>query len=44
VAQRELLIEMGCDQIQGWLISKALPAVELLRCFQDKTLFLQAPL
>jgi diguanylate cyclase (GGDEF)-like protein len=44
VAQRELLIEMGCDQIQGWLISKALPAGELMRCFQDKTLFLQAPL
>ncbi|HEV7833092.1 MAG TPA: sensor domain-containing phosphodiesterase [Caballeronia sp.] len=43
-AQRELLIEMGCDQIQGWLISKALPAGDLMRCFQDKTLFLQAPL
>ena len=43
-AQRHLLIEMGCDQIQGWLISKALPAGELMRCFQDKTLFLQAPL
>ena len=42
-AQRELLIEMGCDQIQGWLISKALPAGDLMRCFQDKTLFLQAP-
>jgi len=43
-AQRDLLIEMGCDQIQGWLICKALPAGELMRCFQDKTLFLQAPL
>ena len=43
-AQRNLLIEMGCDQIQGWLICKALPATELKRCFEDKTLFLQAPL
>ena len=43
-AQRDLLIEMGCDQIQGWLISKALPATELKRCFEDKTLFLQASL
>jgi len=42
--QRNLLIEMGCDQIQGWLISKALPATELKRCFEDKTLFLQASL
>jgi diguanylate cyclase (GGDEF)-like protein len=43
-AQRNLLIEMGCDQIQGWLISKALPATELKRRFEDKTLFLQASL
>jgi diguanylate cyclase (GGDEF)-like protein len=43
-AQRDLLIEMGCDQIQGWLICKALPATELKRCFEDKTLFLQSPL
>jgi diguanylate cyclase len=43
-AQRELLIEMGCDQIQGWLICKALPAADLKRCFEDKTLFLQTPL
>jgi diguanylate cyclase (GGDEF)-like protein len=43
-AQRDLLIEMGCDQIQGWLICKALPATELKRCFEDKTLFIQAPL
>ncbi|SAL51531.1 diguanylate cyclase [Caballeronia sordidicola] len=43
-AQRNLLIDMGCDQIQGWLISKALPAAELKRCFEDKSLFLQAAL
>jgi diguanylate cyclase (GGDEF)-like protein len=42
--QRELLIEMGCDQIQGWLIARALPADELARRFAEKTLFLQAPL
>ncbi len=41
VAQRDMLIEMGVDQIQGWLISKALPAPELERRFGEKTLFLQ---
>ena len=44
VEQRDMLIEMGVDQIQGWLISKALPAAELERCFDAKTLFLQASL
>jgi diguanylate cyclase len=42
VAQRDMLIEMGVDQIQGWLISKALPAPELERRFGEKTLFLQS--
>jgi diguanylate cyclase len=43
-AQRELLIEMGCDQIQGWLIARALPADALAQRFREKSLFLQAPL
>jgi diguanylate cyclase (GGDEF)-like protein len=43
-AQRELLIEMGCDQIQGWLIARALPADALAQRFLEKSLFLQAPL
>jgi len=43
-AQRDMLVEMGVDQIQGWLISKALPAAELARCFEAKTLFRHASL
>ncbi|CCD35347.1 FOG: EAL domain [Candidatus Paraburkholderia kirkii UZHbot1] len=30
-AQRDLLAELGCDHIQGWLISHALPSDELAR-------------
>jgi diguanylate cyclase len=43
-AQRDMLVEMGVDQIQGWLISKALPAAELARCFEAQTLFRHASL
>jgi EAL domain-containing protein (putative c-di-GMP-specific phosphodiesterase class I) len=41
-AQRALLQEMGCDQIQGWLMSKALPADELARCFASQALRMQS--
>ena len=34
ITQRQLLEKLGCDIIQGYLISKALPAVE----FADKFL------
>jgi len=37
-AQRELLQKLGCDQIQGWLVCKALPSDELARCFESRTL------
>jgi hypothetical protein len=37
-AQRTLLLEMGCERIQGWLMSKALPADELARCFASQAL------
>jgi diguanylate cyclase (GGDEF)-like protein len=43
-AQRELLTEMGCDHIQGWLISHALPSEELARSFQSNSLFLHEAL
>jgi diguanylate cyclase len=39
-AQRDLLIEMGCDHIQGWLISRALPSDELASSFQTQVLML----
>jgi diguanylate cyclase len=39
-AQRDLLIEMGCDHIQGWLISRALPSDELASSFQSHSLVL----
>ncbi|WP_206996762.1 putative bifunctional diguanylate cyclase/phosphodiesterase [Trinickia mobilis] len=39
-AQRELLAEMGCDHIQGWLVCKALPSEELARRFEARTLVL----
>ncbi|MGV2287251.1 EAL domain-containing protein [Trinickia sp. YCB016] len=39
-AQRELLTEMGCDHIQGWLVCKALPSEELARRFEARTLVL----
>jgi diguanylate cyclase (GGDEF)-like protein len=32
--QRQMLIENGCNLIQGWLISKALPIDELARKFE----------
>lgn len=37
-AQRDLLASMGCLYIQGWLVSKALPADELERVFTGRTL------
>jgi EAL domain-containing protein (putative c-di-GMP-specific phosphodiesterase class I) len=30
-AQRRMLFEWGCDEIQGWLVSPALPADEIVR-------------
>ncbi len=39
-AQRDLLAEMGCDHIQGWLISQAMPSDELARSFQSSSLVL----
>jgi diguanylate cyclase len=41
-AQRELLTQMGCDHIQGWLICKALPSEELARRFESRALQLHA--
>jgi len=32
-AQRELLTDMGCEHIQGWLVCKALPSEELQQRF-----------
>jgi diguanylate cyclase len=43
-AQRDLLIDMGCDHIQGWLISKALPSDELASSFQSQALVLHETL
>jgi EAL domain-containing protein (putative c-di-GMP-specific phosphodiesterase class I) len=37
-AQRQLLTEMGCNHIQGWLICKALPSEELAQRFAARTL------
>lgn len=34
-AQRALLAEMGCDQIQGWLVCRALPAQALAERFMS---------
>jgi len=34
-AQCELLTQMGCDQIQGWLVCKALPSAELAQRFES---------
>lgn len=39
-AQRQLLTEMGCGHIQGWLICKALPSEELAQRFAARTLHL----
>jgi diguanylate cyclase (GGDEF)-like protein len=41
-AQRELLTQMGCDHIQGWLICKALPSEELARRFESRALVLDS--
>jgi EAL domain-containing protein (putative c-di-GMP-specific phosphodiesterase class I) len=30
-AQKQALLKMGCDEGQGWLIAKALPAGEVVR-------------
>ncbi|WP_296658140.1 bifunctional diguanylate cyclase/phosphodiesterase [Paraburkholderia sp.] len=37
-AQRDLLMKMGCDHIQGWLVCKALPSEELAKRFEMRTL------
>ncbi|ACC70959.1 sensor domain-containing phosphodiesterase [Paraburkholderia phymatum] len=37
-AQRDLLTEMGCDHIQGWLVCKALPSEELAQRFESRAL------
>ncbi|BFG73875.1 cyclic di-GMP phosphodiesterase CdpA [Paraburkholderia terrae] len=37
-AQRELLTEMGCGHIQGWLVCKALPSEELAQRFASRAL------
>ncbi|WP_284507733.1 bifunctional diguanylate cyclase/phosphodiesterase [Caballeronia sp. GACF4] len=42
--QRDLLAEMGCDHIQGWLISRALPSDELASSFQSHSLVLHETL
>ncbi|WP_414450062.1 cyclic di-GMP phosphodiesterase CdpA [Burkholderia sp. 22PA0099] len=42
-AQRELLTEMGCDHIQGWLVCRALPSDELAQRFEDRLLYLREP-
>ncbi|MCB1892907.1 MAG: EAL domain-containing protein, partial [Rhodocyclaceae bacterium] len=36
-AQREFLVECGCDEMQGFLFSKPLPAAELAALFKEKT-------
>jgi diguanylate cyclase len=33
-AQRKALLDMGCDEGQGWLIGKAMPADEVARMFR----------
>jgi EAL domain-containing protein (putative c-di-GMP-specific phosphodiesterase class I) len=35
-AQRDLLAEWSCDEIQGWLHSPAVPADQLRTCLEDK--------
>jgi EAL domain-containing protein (putative c-di-GMP-specific phosphodiesterase class I) len=37
-AQRQLLTEMGCNHIQGWLVCKALPSEELAQRFASRIL------
>jgi len=32
--QKQALLNMGCDEGQGWLIEKALPADEVVRMFR----------
>jgi len=34
-AQMALLREFGCDQVQGFLVSKPLPVAELMAFLQD---------
>ena len=41
-AQRELLTEMGCNHIQGWLVCQALPSEELAQRFEAQELRLHA--
>ncbi len=43
-AQRDLLADLGCDHMQGWLISHALPSDELARSFQTNSLLLHETL
>ena len=38
LAQRDLLQKLGCDQIQGWLVCKALPSDELAQRFESHAL------
>jgi diguanylate cyclase (GGDEF)-like protein/PAS domain S-box-containing protein len=40
LAQRDLLQKLGCDQIQGWLVCKALPSDELAQRFESRSLHL----
>jgi diguanylate cyclase (GGDEF)-like protein len=35
--QRDLLARMGCDQLQGFLLSRPLPAAEVEKLFHDRT-------
>ncbi|GLU32510.1 sensor domain-containing phosphodiesterase [Trinickia caryophylli] len=37
-AQRQLLTQMGCGHIQGWLVCKALPSEELAQRFASRAL------
>jgi diguanylate cyclase len=41
-AQRDLLTEMGCGHIQGWLVCKALPSEELAERFESRSLHVHA--
>lgn len=41
--QREALIKLGCNLIQGWLISPALPAPDLERQFAEGRLLTKKP-
>ena len=36
-AQREFLVDCGCDEMQGFLFSRPLPAAELAALFKEKT-------